>query len=314
MVRKGQWYGRKGQPGGGWARNSNDNTGDDDEGVRPTDGSGITDGNPNDKTTFRADATISRLFNMVPIEDHFIITKANMPQDCGPPTGKPRPPSFTGVSKKTSIDIPCGHLAEDHPVRGYSSGITARGGNMAFLRVTPGKMGEPTSTFVDSTGQNCKGDYVWLYDGFNREQWAKTMATIKTASTHVDLFQRAYEDLTLALTRQPTGRWLFWTRDRSRAIKDLIQPGLWTKERTACTAGRYIVWEVLKRTRWTLKATEPQRAPAPPGAVYAVIASALHTSKSDGRLRITRKHITVDYYDASRPPSYHDHAVPPQII
>ncbi|KAI9884318.1 MAG: hypothetical protein M1823_003904 [Watsoniomyces obsoletus] len=172
---------------GGWAHNTNDNTGDKDGETRPTDGSGNTDGNPHDKTTFRADATISRLFNMVPIEDQFIITKANMPKDCGPPSGKPRSPNFTGTT----------------PPRGYSSGMTARGGNMAFLRVTAGKMGKPVSTFVDSTGQNCKGDYVWLYNGFNREQWARDALRQLETETAAESLRRErlmeeYERETLA--------------------------------------------------------------------------------------------------------------------
>ncbi|KAI9882106.1 MAG: hypothetical protein M1823_006150 [Watsoniomyces obsoletus] len=166
---------------GGWAHNTNDNTGDKDGGTRPTDGSGNTDGNPHNKTTFRADATISWLFNMVPIKDQFIITKANMPKDCGPPSGKPRPPNFTGVSKKTSIDIPCGHLAEDHPP----------------------VMGEPVSTFLNSTGQNCKGGYVWLYDGFNREQWARDALRQLETETAAESLRRErlmeeYERETLA--------------------------------------------------------------------------------------------------------------------
>ncbi|KAI9883089.1 MAG: hypothetical protein M1823_005143 [Watsoniomyces obsoletus] len=199
---------------GGWARNTNDNTGDDGEQTRPTDGSGNTDGNPHDKTTFRADATISRLFNMVPIEDQFIITKANMPKDCGPPGGKPKPPNFAGVSKKTSIDIPCGHLAEDHPPRGYSSGLTACRGNVAFLRVTAGKMGEPVSTFVDSTGQSCRGDHVWLYDGFNREQWARDALRRLEAESAAESLRR--ERLMEEFERET----LAWEQSAVRKLKE----------------------------------------------------------------------------------------------
>ncbi|KAI9885747.1 MAG: hypothetical protein M1823_002468 [Watsoniomyces obsoletus] len=94
---------------GGFASNTDGNTGGNDDDVRPTDGSGNTDGNPRDKTTFWADATISRLFDMVDMADQFIVTKANMPKDCGPPVGKPKRPNFNKDSQKTSIDVPCGH-------------------------------------------------------------------------------------------------------------------------------------------------------------------------------------------------------------
>ncbi|KAI9885746.1 MAG: hypothetical protein M1823_002467 [Watsoniomyces obsoletus] len=44
---------------------------------------------------------------------------------------------------------------------------------MAFLRVSVKPTGDPGSVFVDSTGQNCRGDYIWFYDGFNLEKWAR---------------------------------------------------------------------------------------------------------------------------------------------